>query len=447
MKYFYFIGIGGIGMSALARYFNFMGKKVYGYDRVKTILTQKLEKEGININYNDRLELIPKEIKYYNSIIIYTPAINNNNKQLMFFKKNNFIIKKRSEILGQITKNNYCIAIAGTHGKTTISTLLGFMLDKLDYNLTAFLGGIAENYDSNIILKGNELSIVEADEFDYSFLQLSPNIICINSIDMDHIDIYKNIYCLKQAYLSFYKKLKNNGKIFVNKGILNNNFFISKENIITYSVEEKADYYSVYNKNYKNFFDFNTPKGVLEMLPLPMIGKYNLENITAALTILTQFDFEIEELRKILFSFKGVKRRFSIVYKSSKKIYIDDYAHHPKEIDVVVNTIRSDFKGKLLGVFQPHLFSRTKYLKNSFIKSLEKFDALILLNIYPARENPIKGISSYDLLKDINIKEKQICSLSNVLQAIKSIYFDILLTIGAGDIDTIVDSIKNWLSI
>ncbi|WP_185867367.1 UDP-N-acetylmuramate--L-alanine ligase [Blattabacterium cuenoti] len=445
---FYFIGIGGIGMSSLARYFNLMGKTVYGHDQKKTFLTKELEKEGISINYNDSIEILPKWVLSKQCLIVYTPAIPSHHKQWIYLKKYGKNIKKRSQVLALITENEICIAIGGTHGKTTTCTLLGHILYSVGMNVTAFLGGISENYQSNLILNnvlnGKKIFLVEADEFDHSFLYLSPNIACITSFDQDHVDIYPKKEALKKAYIAFSKRIKKPyKKIF----LCEEESFLSN-NAIYYSVIKKENYYShhLYVKKNKWYFDFHTPTEIWESLPLPIPGIHNLKNLTAALSISDYLKIPKEEIRKALFLFKGIKRRYSIHYQSSKKIYIDDYAHHPTEINALIDTVRKCFPNKkILGIFQPHLFSRTKFFEESFAKSLEHLDILILLDIYPAREFPINGINSNSLLKKIKMSSKEVSTIPKVLEKIEKKHFDIILTIGAGDIDSLIIPIKEWL--
>ncbi|WP_185858744.1 UDP-N-acetylmuramate--L-alanine ligase [Blattabacterium cuenoti] len=442
---FYFIGIGGIGMSSLARYFHSIGKIVYGHDQNRTCLTKQLEKEGIFINYHDSIERLPKWILSKRCLIVYTPAIPNYHKQWTFLKKYGKNLKKRSQVLALITEKAICIAIGGTHGKTTTSTLLGHILYHAGVSFTAFLGGISENYQSNIILNGTKFFLVEADEFDYSFLCLSPNVSCITSLDQDHVDIYPKKETLKKAYIDFSNRIKKPyKKIFLCK----EESFLSK-NAIYYSIEGKANYYSnhLFMKKNKWYFDFHTPTETWKHLPLPIPGKHNLKNVTAALSISDYLKINKEKARKALFLFKGIQRRYSIHYHK-KKIYIDDYAHHPTAINALIHTVRVCFPGKkILGIFQPHLFSRTKFFEESFARSLEKLDKLILLDIYPSREFSINGINSNSLFKKIKMsyKNKERSTIYKVLGKIEKKHFDILLTIGAGDIDTLIIPIKKWL--
>ncbi|WP_185869835.1 UDP-N-acetylmuramate--L-alanine ligase [Blattabacterium cuenoti] len=448
INYFYFLGIGGIGMSSIAKYFHLIGKKVFGHDQNKTLLTKKLEKEGISINYNDSISFLPKCVLSKECLIVYTPAISNNNKQWIFLKKYGKNIKKRSQVLALITENELCIAIGGTHGKTTTCTLLGHILYSAGMKITAFLGGISENYKSNLLFnKKSKIFLVEADEFDHSFLYLSPNIACITSLDQDHIDIYPTKENLKKSYIDFSNRIKKPyRKIFLCK-----EESLRAKNSIYYSIiEKKVNYYSDHLciKENKWYFDFHTPKETWTSLPLPIPGIHNLKNVTAALAISDYLKINKKEIKKALFLFKGIKRRFSIHYQK-KKIYIDDYAHHPTEINALIHTVRKCFpKKKILGIFQPHLFSRTKFFEKFFVKSLEKLDILILLDIYPARENPINNVNSNNLLKKIkiNYENKEISTLSKVLEKLKKKHFDIIITMGAGNIDTLILPITKWLN-
>ncbi|BBA17194.1 UDP-N-acetylmuramate--L-alanine ligase [Blattabacterium cuenoti] len=451
IDFFYFIGIGGMGMSSLAIYFHTMGKTVYGYDQNETFLTKELEKKGISINYNDSIEILPKWVLSEQCLIVYTPAIPSHHKQWMYLKKYGKNIRKRSQILALITKNNICIAIGGTHGKTTTCTLLGHILYSSGMNVTAFLGGISENYQSNLILNHvlnrKKIFLVEADEFDRSFLYLSPNIACITSFDQDHVDTYPKKENLKEAYIAFSNRIKKPYK----KIFLCQEESFQSNNAIYYSIIQKKNYYSdhLYMKENKWYFDFHTPTETWKSLPLPIPGEHNLKNVTAALAISDYIKIPKEEIRKALFLFKGIKRRYSIHYQSSNKIYIDDYAHHPTEINALIDTVKKCFPNKkILGIFQPHLFSRTKFFEKSFAKSLENLDILILLDIYPAREFPINGTinsNSNRFFEKIKMSYKERSTFPKVLEKIKKKHFDIILTIGAGNIDTLILPIKEWL--
>lgn len=442
-KNYYFIGIGGIGMSALARYFKFSNSNVYGYDKTSTKLTHSLENENIPILYEDSISLLPKDISAGNTLIIYTPAIPEDLKIKNYFIEKNFTLLKRSQVLGEITRSTLCLAIAGTHGKTTTSTLLGHICKYANLPSTAFLGGISANYNSNFIYNGAEISIVEADEFDRSFLALSPNMATITSTDSDHLDIYGNNENIIDSYNKFAALIPEDGFLVVKKGLP------IRAKHLTYSAQEKADYYAeniqIINGSFK--FDLITPKQTIKDFKLPIPGKHNVENAIAALAIGLKLGIEPDILRKALAEFKGVLRRFNQHIFENDTIYIDDYAHHPTEINAVIDTIRNMYPSKkLLTVFQPHLYSRTKDFAEDFASSLSKTDQLILLDIYPAREIPIEGVTSEWLAEKIELDNKEISSIDNVLNTIKTKDFDVLLTIGAGNIDTLHDPIINWLN-
>lgn len=437
--YYYFIGIGGIGMSALARYFKFLGKEVLGYDRTSTDLTIKLENEGIDIHYEDDIKFIPKELTVENTLVIYTPAVPLNHAEYQFFINNNFEIKKRSEVLGEVTDATYGIAVAGTHGKTTTSSILGHILHDADLESTAFLGGVLENYNSNFLFKGKKYTVAEADEFDRSFLKLSPKVAIITSMDADHLDIYKDKNDFEETFIEFSKKVTE--QLFVKKGL-------PIENSLTYGIELGADYDAFNIRIIDGFyhFDVKTPNGIYEDFTLKHPGKHNVENATAAIAVADYLKIPVEKIKSALENFLGVKRRFNR-WDIKGKVYIDDYAHHPVELNALTTSLKEMFPDqRILGVFQPHLFSRTRDFWDEFAKSLSQFDELILLDIYPARELPIDGITSENLLKEIDLKEKEVCSLSEGLERIKTKSFDVLVTAGAGDVATLVQPIKTWLN-
>lgn len=437
--YYYFIGIGGIGMSALARYFKFLGKEVLGYDRTSTDLTIKLENEGIDIHYEDDIKFIPKELTVENTLVIYTPAVPSDHSEYQFFINNNFEIKKRSEVLGEVTDATYGIAVAGTHGKTTTSSILGHILHDADLESTAFLGGVLENYNSNFLFKGKKYTVAEADEFDRSFLKLSPKVAIITSMDADHLDIYKDKNDFEETFIEFSKKVTE--QLFVKKGL-------PIENSLTYGIELGADYDAFNIRIIDGFyhFDVKTPNGIYEDFTLKHPGKHNVENATAAIAVADYLKIPVDKIKSALENFLGVKRRFNR-WDIKGKVYIDDYAHHPVELNALTTSLKEMFPDqRILGVFQPHLFSRTRDFWDEFAKSLSQFDELILLDIYPARELPIDGITSENLLKEIDLKEKEVCSLSEGLERIKTKSFDVLVTAGAGDVATLVQPIKTWLN-
>ena len=435
----YFVGIGGIGMSALANYFKSNGKNVAGYDRVSTKITQSLQQMGIAVHYDDSVDLIPSAFKNsQDTIVVYTPAIPKNNLELNYLWENHFTVLKRSEVLGLITKSTFCLAVAGTHGKTTTSTILGHILKEAGVNATSFLGGISENYKSNLILGGDEISVVEADEFDRSFLKLSPNIACITSMDADHLDIYGEKAELEKSFMDFADKVSQT--LIIRKGLPLKG--------ITYGIEEKADYDA---KNLKikegaYIFDVKTPRETIENIKINLPGKHNVLNAVAALAMAHIFGVSLQVIAEALLTFKGIERRFSYKIKTENLVLIDDYAHHPTEINAVVDSVREMYPSKkIAGIFQPHLYSRTRDFINDFAASLSRFDQLILLEIYPARELPIDGVTSVWLLDKIDLEDKQISSKKNLAENVLKLDSQVIVMIGAGDIGELVEVIKNAL--
>ena len=439
----YLIGIGGIGMSALARYFYANKKQVAGYDKTPTDLTDSLIANGINVHFEDSIQLIDNMfLNIDNTLVIYTPAVPGSHKQLVYFKNNGYQVLKRSQVLGLITEQTFCLAIAGTHGKTTTTSILGHLMFECNVPLTAFLGGISENYNSNLIINGTEVTVVEADEFDRSFLTLSPDMACITSMDADHLDIYGDASELKKSFEDFSKKVKSSGKLFVRNGLPLKG--------ITYGIEDNSDY-SIQNIKIKNgtyVFDVRTPKTVLENFQFNLPGRHNLSNALIALAMAVEYGCPYRQLAKALASYKGVKRRFTYHIKTENFVFIDDYAHHPEEINAVYQAVREMYPGKkILAIFQPHLFSRTRDFGDDFAKSLSQFDEVMLLDIYPARELPIAGITSEWLLKKIKNPNKQLTSKLELMQKIHKSKAQVLLTIGAGDIGEEVKHIKKEFSV
>jgi len=434
----YFVGIGGIGMSALAKYFHKQNKKISGYDKTSSDNTKTLEDLGINISYSDDIETIdPKYLQSSETLVVYTPAIPNSNVILNYFNSNHFTVLKRSEILGMITKDTFCFAVAGTHGKTTTTSILGHLMFEANQNMTAFLGGISENYNSNLIQNGRETTVVEADEFDRSFMTLSPNFACITSMDADHLDIYGDKESLKQSFLDFSKNISNDGKLFVHESL-------SVEGI-TYGIDSNADYAAQNIKIVEGayHFDLKTPNSILRNFRFHLPGSHNLNNAVAALAMALEFGCTKEKLQKGLNSYRGVKRRFSYKIKEQSFVFIDDYAHHPKEIDAVYQAITEMHPNrKVTAVFQPHLFSRTQDFGEEFAHSLSVFDAVLLLEIYPARELPITGINASWLLEKITAPFKKLVTKSALFDVIKSIDNPVLVTMGAGDIGTLVEPLS-----
>ncbi len=437
----YFIGIGGIGMSALARYFKFLGKNVAGYDKTPTQITADLESIGVLIHYEDDIHNIPTTfLNIDDTLVVYTPAIPKDHKEFIYLKKEGFSIKKRAEVLGIITNNVYTLAVAGTHGKTTTTAILAHLLKETGAKVTAFLGGISENYNSNLVLEGNEVVVVEADEFDRSFLQLYPDIVAVTSMDADHLDIYEKEDALRESFVEFSSRAKDH--LLVCNGLP-----ISGT---TYGIEDDSEYCAHHIKieNGTYIFDLKTPDTIITDVRLSLPGKHNLLNAIAAFAIATLYGSPTEPLKKALSSFKGVKRRFSYQIKTDNLVYVDDYAHHPTEINALHQAVREMHPNrKVLAVFQPHLFSRTRDFATDFAKSLSQFDQLLLLDIYPARELPIEGVTSDWLLSMIDISNKKLISKEHLIEEIKDSDAEVVLTIGAGDIGEEVYKIKEALEI
>ncbi len=452
VKSVYFIGIGGIGMSALARYFNSVGTRVSGYDKTPTTLTMKLIEEGITIHFDEDTGSIPAEPE----LVIYTPAIPKDHKEFQYCIDRGYTVLKRAEVLGLITNNHKTIAIAGTHGKTTISTMITHIFKQAGKDFTAFLGGISKNYNSNYItghadpngvlysLSGFSTFIVEADEFDRSFLQLYPSIAIITSADADHLDIYKNLEELRQSFREFIKHVKPGGSL-----ITRHDLDIKAEDhhsleSYTYSLHPGAHFYStnVQTQSNSTVFDLVTPTGTIDRIALGVPGIFNLENSIAASAVAYLSDVSKENLKEALRTFQGVQRRFDFHIIRPDFIYIDDYAHHPEELKSCIGAVKELYPHKkVTGIFQPHLYTRTRDLADEFARSLEMLDELILLEIYPAREEAIEGVNAKILFDKIRIKSKVLCSKEKVLDELKKRKPEILLTLGAGDIDQLVEQI------
>ena len=438
----YFVGIGGIGMSALARYFHKIGKQVAGYDKTPTKITGDLIEMGIAIHFEDSVDLIPtKFIDKKDTLVVYTPAVNNTHRELQYFSENNFTIQKRAEVLGLITKNSFCFAVAGTHGKTTTSSILGHLLKVCNADMTAFLGGITENYHSNLILNGSKISVIEADEFDRSFLHLYPDVACITSMDADHLDIYGQAEELEKSFVDFSEKLSNREKLFVKNGLPLQG--------ITYGINDEADYSVQDIKIIDGVYQFSikTPTELFSGVKFSLPGQHNLSNALVAFAMAYDNGFDAVKLIEGLDSFKGVERRFTYQIKTNDLVYIDDYAHHPTEINAVYHAVSEMYPNdKILAIFQPHLFSRTQDFGDDFGKSLSQFDEVRLLDIYPARELPIEGVTSEWLLGKITSKNKKLIAKKNIVSEIKNSEAKIILTIGAGDIGAEVQRIKNEIN-
>lgn len=450
-KNIYFIGIGGIGMSALSRYFNAKKINIYGYDKVKSNLCSDLEKEGMKIHYSDSVENISVNIKEnkQESLVVYTAAIPSENKELSYFKENGFEVLKRSEVLGKVTEDNFSIAVAGTHGKTTTSTMIAHVLHNSDIDCTAFLGGISTNYNSNLVL-GSEKSIivVEADEFDRSFLTLSPDVAIITSVDADHLDIYKTKENLLSAFTDFTNKIKTGGTLYLEANI--DSTFVVRDDItiLKYSSNLTSDCTALNISSSTNnmLFDVEINNELITQFKLNMGGEYNVSNALVSIAVAKQLGVSNVCLLDGMNSFKGIKRRFETHILSEKIIYIDDYAHHPKEITESIQAVKKMYPNKKITVvFQPHLYSRTNDFMNEFAVALSLSNHLILLDIYAAREQPINGVSSEVLAEKCNVNKIQLCSLNDVVKLLEGEEVELLLTLGAGDIGTIVGDIKTLL--
>ncbi|KAF0204633.1 MAG: UDP-N-acetylmuramate--alanine [Bacteroidetes bacterium] len=441
-KTVYFLGIGGIGMSALARYFHAAGSTVLGYDKTPTTLTSQLEAEGIQIHFKDRPDLIPADT----DLIIYTPAIPHDLAEFVKATSGNFNIKKRAEVLGDLTNSKKTIAVAGTHGKTTVSTMISHIMFNAKAGCTAFLGGISKNYGSNLLLNPfSELMVAEADEFDRSFLRLSPWLALITSTDADHLDIYADHQDLKNTFTQFTKRVVPGGVLLIKSGIGVEPDHNPDVEFYTYSLDKQADFYAenLRIENHRYHFDLVIPEGRISDLSPGLPGLFNVENSIAASAAAWLSGADEDEIRKGINSFEGVKRRFDIRINTPGILYIDDYAHHPEELSACIGSVRKLYPGRhITGIFQPHLFSRTRDFAEGFSKSLSMLDRVILLEIYPAREKPIEGVNSEMLLKGIESKEKFLCGREEALLLISQNQPDILLTLGAGDIDQLVAPIE-----
>lgn len=441
----YFLGIGGIGMSALARYFLSLGKKVSGYDRTSTALTTALQQEGITISFNANVSLIPAGI----DVVIYTPAVKQDHPAYEYFRNAGIPLFKRAEILGRISEHYNTIAIAGTHGKTTTTTLTAHLLTQSGVKCQAFLGGISRNYSTNLMLDSSSRFLVaEADEFDRSFLHLHPYIAVITSVDADHLDIYGNHASLLESFSSFAGKITEGGYLIIKHGLGLPLQLRNEVKVLSYSADADCDYYPAgirFNKGLYTF-DLHHPHGVIYDLTLGIPGFYNIENAVAASACALLSGISEDELRNALLSFKGVERRFDIRINQSELIYLDDYGHHPEELKACISSARQMFPGrKITGIFQPHLYTRTRDFADDFALQLSQLDQVMLLPIYPARELPIPGITSEMLLDKIATPDKKLVLKAELPAILDPSTLEVLITMGAGDIDTLVLPIENHL--
>ncbi|MEQ9286171.1 MAG: UDP-N-acetylmuramate--L-alanine ligase [Cyclobacteriaceae bacterium] len=450
----YFIGIGGIGMSALARWFRANGYFVAGYDKTPTVLTRTLEGEGISIHYTDAVENIPAAITAdkSSSLIVYTPAVPKDHLEYNFLKEAGFEILKRSQVLGELTRDNFTIAVAGTHGKTTTSSIIAHILKSSGLNCTAFVGGIMANYDSNLIIgkEGDDnIIVVEADEFDRSFLTLSPDVAIITAVDADHLDIYGSADSLKSSFRDFIGNMKKNGKLFIEERA-------AKKMDLAGDGDIKYETYGLNGGTIQStgvrvedgvfVFGLQRSGKSFDRMKLFLPGFHNVENCLAAIAVADELNIASGDIKKSIEGYRGVKRRFQYIIKNDHLVFIDDYAHHPEEINALLKSVKALFpEKKITAVFQPHLFTRTRDFADGFSESLSLADEVILLDIYPARELPITGVDSHMLLAKIASKRKYVCSKNDLIDKLKGHDLQVLLTIGAGDIDALVEPIKNAL--
>ncbi len=441
----YFLGIGGIGMSALARYFNTNGVTVSGYDKTETVLTKKLAAEGIAIHFEDNIEFIDKAAE----LVIYTPAVPKDHKELNYFLDNNYNLVKRSEVLGAITNSTYNICVAGTHGKTTTSTMVAHILRHSGYGCNAFLGGIAVNYNANFWASKKNVSVVEADEYDRSFLRLSPDVAIISSMDPDHLDIYGTAENMEQAFIDFSARIKPGGLLLSKYGLKRTDDLITTEHLTFHLHNENANVYAANIKMVRGSYQFDVLMQYWELkdVVLNMGGLHNIENMIAAISVAHYLGIDKDKIRGAVAAFKGVKRRFEYIIKNDEQVMVDDYAHHPEELRALLTGAKELFpEVKCTVIFQPHLYSRTNDFADGFAETLDLADEVILLPIYPARELPMEGVNSEMILHKMKINNKQVLDKDEVLEWIKDNKIELLITAGAGDIDTLVEPIKRILN-
>ena len=448
----YFLGIGGIGMSAIARYFNHLGITVIGYDKTETPLTQKLVAECMYIHYEDSPALVQTlNLSTKDTLIVLTPAIPVNHQEWAWLKANKFEIQKRAEVLGTISRAYKTIGIAGTHGKTTTSTMVAHLLAQSTIGCNAFLGGISSNYNSNLLLHQrateiptyNQYNVVEADEFDRSFLTLSPTLAVITSTDADHLDIYGEHDAMKESFLQYTKRIMPGGLLFIKIGL--DIIDSLKVPYQTYGLTEAADNFAfnIRINESEHIFDLSLNHQIITNVSLGIPGLHNIENAIAAAAIALKAGLSHEEIKEGLASFSGVKRRFEYIIKEKYRVFIDDYAHHPEELKAILTSVKRMYPNhKLVVAFQPHLYSRTRDFAEGFAESLSLVDHLLLLDIYPARELPISGISSAMLLENIKCNEIELCTKEQLIERVAALQPSLFLTLGAGDIDALVEPIR-----
>jgi UDP-N-acetylmuramate--alanine ligase len=446
----YFVGIGGIGMSALARYFLSLGKNVAGYDLTETSLTTELAAEGMLIHYSGDVDLIPGKFRDKdNTLVVYTPAVPAGHPELTYFMSNGYEVKKRAEVLGIISRSKDVLAIAGTHGKTTTSTMVSHLLTSSPSGCSAFLGGISLNYNTNLLLSDkSKLVVVEADEYDRSFLHLDPRAAIITSMDADHLDIYGTYDEYRKAFGQFVSRVRQDGFVIVKKGVHIGSFPDGLK-AYTYSLHGTADFYAknIIIKDGFYHYDVVTPQFIINDITLGVPGLLNVENSLAAIAMAVLLNISEGDIRKAMAGFRGVKRRFEYHIKTDKLVFIDDYGHHPEELRYTIQSVKEMFPGKkVTGIFQPHLYSRTRDLAGDFANSLSLLDEMILLDIYPAREEPIPGITSDIIFREVRGPEKHLCPKQELTKLLEGLPVpEVIITMGAGDIDTFVKPIKEVL--
>jgi len=444
LKRVYFVGIGGIGMSALARFFRSQGTVVNGYDRTETALTKQLVAEGMGVHYTDDINLLDKETE----LVVYTPAIPKDHAELNWYRDNGYAVYKRSDVLQWITEALFAVTVAGTHGKTTISTMIAYLLRETGYGCNAFLGGISVNYNSNYWSSDNATAVIEADEYDRSFLKLFPDIAVLTAMDADHLDIYGTAEEVEAAFIQYTKNIKPGGTLIAKHG-LHRAKDLQASNIITYSLQnDAADVYgtNILQKDGGYIFDVIGKGWIVNGVHLPIGGMHNVENSIAAIAVTQQLEIEAGLVKDALAGFKGIKRRFEYVVKNDKVVYVDDYAHHPEELAALIKSAKRLFVGrKCVVAFQPHLFSRTRDFADGFAESLSMADEVILLDIYPARELPIEGVTSQMIADRMGNPNHTILSKEGLIEYVKAAPLDLFITAGAGDIDKLVNPIKEIL--
>ena len=442
----YFIGIGGIGMSAIARYYKFKGLRVSGYDRTPSELTKQLEKEGIGVHYEDNTDYIPKNTE--ETLVVYTPAIPDDMGELVYVKSHGYRVVKRSRILGEITKGQVCLAVAGTHGKTTTSTLVAHILTESGHGCSAFLGGISKNYNTNFLVNHTPTVVAEADEFDRSFLQLHPTIAAITAMDADHLDIYGDLAHVQDAFREFASQVEETVILKYGLPLTGEH---TNARIFTYHYNDKrADFHAEnLSADASGHFTYDLiyPGGILSGIRVGTLGWVNVENSIAAAAICLCYGIDGQKVKKAIGSYQGAKRRLDEQINNGRITYIDDYAHHPAELATAISSIREIFPGrKITGIFQPHLYTRTRDLAPEFAEALSGLDKLILLDIYPAREEPIPGVTSDIIFKDVTAAEKVLITKEELMSLLEKEDVDVLVTFGAGNIDRFIEPIKEMLS-